>query len=123
MATLTQADLAGWLLRDYPQCTRLLPLLGSVVRESCDLLVDAGLLEQPQPVYAVSPGGEVGGGLMELGLTSGGAALAADGRTGQWATAYIRGRIEEAHSGPWQAPGLARPGTVTWTEPGRPRAG
>jgi hypothetical protein len=57
MATLTQADLAGWLLRDYPQCTRLLPLLRSVVRESCDLLVDAGLLEQPKPVYAVSPGG------------------------------------------------------------------
>jgi hypothetical protein len=38
---MSQVDMAAWLMRDYPGGQRLLPLLRSVVRESCDLLVNA----------------------------------------------------------------------------------
>ncbi len=98
--TMTQADIAAWLMRDHPGGRRLMPLLRSAVRDSCELLVDAGVLE-PGTGYAVSSSGEVGAAA-QLALTSRGVALVADGRFGQWAIDYLRDSVEQAHSrSPW----------------------
>src|ERR1700678_1728659 len=46
---LSRPDIATWLLRDYPEGPRLLPLLRGVVRSSCDPLIEDGLLEERRP--------------------------------------------------------------------------
>jgi hypothetical protein len=94
---LSQAEIAEWLLRDYPSCLPLMPLLRSSVRISCELLVDAGLLEGNAPVYSVSGTGEVGGQPGELTVTTTGASILGAGGLDRWAAAYARERLAEVH--------------------------
>lgn len=92
-------------MRDYPVGRRLLPLLRSAVRDSCELLVNAGLLEPFAVGYAVSSGGEVTGfaRTSQLALTPRGVALVADGRFGEWTLSYLRDTVEPADAEPrWE---------------------
>lgn len=95
---MTEAELAAWLMREYPGGRRLLPLLRSAVRDSCDLLADAGLVEPAAAGYAVSSGGEVVGATTRIALTRHGAALVADGMFGQAALGYLRNVVEQTNA-------------------------
>jgi hypothetical protein len=95
---MTQVEIAAWLMRDYPDGRRLLPLLRSAVRDSCDLLVHAALLERSAAGYAVSSGGEVAGQTTQLVLTRHGAMLVASGMFGQSAFSYLRDVEEQTHA-------------------------
>lgn len=102
---LAQVDIAAWLMRDHPGGRRLLPLLRSAVRDSCDLLVDAGLLEPAVAGYAVSSGGEVAGPTARLTLTLHGAGLVSN----QWwfgesALSHLRDFVKQAHKKPRREP-------------------
>jgi hypothetical protein len=107
---VSQLDIATWLLRDHPGGRRLLPLLRSAVRDSCDLLVEAGILERATGARAVSSEGEVSTTTGLLTLTYSGKALVAGGKFSRWATTYLREAFEQAHgspageSGDWMQP-------------------
>src|SRR5260370_42256909 len=59
--SIAQADIARWLLRDYPRGPRYLPLLRAAVREACRALIRIALHQQGPPSYAAGAGGAGGG--------------------------------------------------------------
>jgi hypothetical protein len=106
-ATRSQAELAAWLLRDYPDAAGLLPLLRTVVRETCELLGDEGLLEERQASYVVSQLGEAGSASGRLSLARRGQRIMAQGDLDGWAGRYLRSRLAAQASG---MAGAQRPG-------------
>ena len=69
--SLSRAEIAGWLLRDYPAGARLVPLLRGVVRSACDALTEDGLLEERRlSGFVVGPDGAAGGAVAQLAPTA-----------------------------------------------------
>jgi hypothetical protein len=127
---LTEQDVAGWLMRDYPTGAKFLPLLRSAVRRACTLLLQAGVAEFGETAFGVAADGEVTSVTGLLVPTRWGATLLADGRLGQYIrSCWARERatapqLEPPPAGPkadwaqpaagWLSPGTAR---TDWSEP------